>query len=171
MNAKPIGLKMKHFGLKWVKIDDNFSQIQKEPSQVFTGSDDEIFDSFPNRRVFDSLNNVTFDIPEEPEYSGPVPGKLVLDEYPERLVHRKVLSQVSRSFDSSQTKRKTLKTLPNEGRKVQNLYYYLHQPFKPTWEKHQSLQSSIRKSEAAPRFIAYLQKRNMRVPSYLQGLH
>lgn len=177
MNGKPIGLKMKHFGQKWLKVDDQFSQISREPSQAVYEEDEEMFESFPNTRVFDSLNNVTFDIPEEPEYTCKAPGKLVIDEYPGNIVHRKVRSQVSKSVEYHPLKSKS--PAPKRGfglikeedsLRFRNLYYYLHQPVKgKSYEKYLALQNCIKGSDAVPKFISYLQKKNYRIPSYLQN--
>lgn len=164
-------MKTKHMGMKWIKVDDQFSQISKEASMDYYDLSDDQFESFPDNRVFESLNNVTFEIPEGPEYNKQNLKRLVLDEYPEPIVHRPTRGRVSKSIEFYSKKSASPSPVigKEESSRLKNIYYYLHRPQDKGYNKYQSLQSKIKNCDTAEKFISYLEQRNKRIPSYLHN--
>lgn len=171
MHSRSIGMKTKHMGMKWMKVDDQFTQIAREPSKDCSESFEDDFEGFPDNRVFESLNNVTFEIPEEPEYKKSTPKKLIFDEYPEPIFHRPVRGRVSKSteFYSKKSSSPTPSVGQEDQSRLKNIYYYLHRPQNQGYSKYQTLQKKIKSSDTTDKYISYLQQRNKRVPSYLHN--
>jgi hypothetical protein len=189
-----MGKKTRHMGMKWLRIDDQFSAITPSHSKVL-GSDS----SFPYLED-DFLvhlpvgpNNVTFEIPEDPEFSPSEPAKLALDAFPGLIKHPRIRSRKPQhSSPPSQQPAKYRSpwyvsptqwaqlNAPrppfDESARLRNLYYHLHEASsqRPAAlqlsAKHAELQTTLRSLPLAADYKNYLQQNNMRVPAHLRSI-
>lgn len=191
MNGKPLGMKTKHMGMKWLWVDDMFSVISSEYQNsvgefAYDQNLDEGLD--PRGAMLESLNNITFEIPEEPEFKNNAPDKLILDEYPGKIQRRRHKSDIPTRGLKNKTQPKTPNSnipkypsnfRPEESHRLKNLYFYLHSPaFQQPGsqnhtklnEKHEELQKVIKSNPFTSTFKRFLESTNKRVPGCLTSL-
>jgi hypothetical protein len=194
MNIKNIGMKAKHMGMDWMWVDDHFSVLSSGSKRVITDFGKK--KSYKDFKHLDSLANITFDIPEDPEYKESILEKLVLDPFP-----GKIPKKHNKSFFPDLPKAKSRKkyfnslyATPNtrnrisasleskksdEENRIQNLYFNLHKRTKSPEletensriidEKYQRLQEILKTIDTS-KFQRYLESKKIRVPHYIESL-
>ena len=197
MNGKCLGMKIKHMGMKWMWIDDQFSILESELSEKsfdYNKGSPTVYKE--NHHHIDTLTNITFDIPEDPEYKEFVLEKLEIDKFPGKIPTKKHKSVVpafrlpkinpKRKYTSPwyvnpKKWNKISNSLTHEKmdpkKKMENLYFFLHKNDEYSYDyegpneldiRYNKLKSQIKTLDTPLKFQRYLESKNLRIPSCIQ---